>query len=135
MSCNKSLLKVLKIFIGLQTLSPNFLEKSFNSLPQYLRSSKKKNKFHFSHHPEGCWKSIKVKHNVNVMAASVNLITASVSTCNNTHLHIQSSKKMLVILTVHSYLFFPFLNNFSHRIAELFVLLFYPIKLIFFKNI
>ena len=69
------------------------------------------------------------------MAASANWMAASVSACNKTHLYIQSTKKMLFIITVHFYLFLPFLNNLSHRITELNVSLFYLIKLIFFKNI
>ena len=51
-------------------------------------------------------------------------MTASVSTCNNSHLNIQSPRKMLFILTVHSYSFLPFLSNFGHRLTELNVSLF-----------
>ena len=48
---------------------------------------------------------------------------------------VQSVRKTLFILTVHSYSFLPFLYNLSHRLTELNVSLFYLIKVIFFKNI
>ena len=41
------------------------------------------------------------------------------SACNKSHLHIQSPRKMLFILTVHSYSFLPFLYNLSHKLTEL----------------
>ena len=62
---------------------------------------------------------------------------ASVDTCitHTLHLYIQSPRKMLFILTVHSYSFLPFSYNLSHRLTELRVSLFDLIKMIFFKNI
>ena len=62
-------------------------------------------------------------------------MAASVSTCNNSHLYIQSPRKMLFILTIHSYSFLTFLYTLTHRLSELNVSLFCLVKMIFFKNI
>ena len=48
--------------------------------------------------------------------------------------YIQSPRKMLFILTVHSYTFLPFLYNLIYRLTELNISLFYLIKLIFFQK-
>ena len=56
-------------------------------------------------------------------------MAASVSICNNSHICIFNLlEKCFLFLTLHSYSFFLFLYNFSHRLTELNVFLFYLIK-------
>ena len=46
-------------------------------------------------------------------------MAASLSTCNNSYLYIQSPRKIFFILTVHSFSFLPYLHNLSHKLTEL----------------
>ena len=61
-------------------------------------------------------------------------MAASVSTSEKKHLHIQSTVKMLFILTVHSYAFLPYLHNLSYRLTELNVSLLLPHKTDFLQK-
>ena len=58
-------------------------------------------------------------------------MAASVSTCNNSRLYIQSPGKILSILSVYSYSFLPFLYNLSDRLAESNFYFFYLMKIIY----
>ena len=46
-------------------------------------------------------------------------MAVSLSTCNTHTCGIQTPRKNFFILTVHSYLFLPYLHNLSHRLTEL----------------
>ena len=61
-------------------------------------------------------------------------MAASVSTCEKKHLHIQSTVKMLFILTVHSYSFLSYLHNLNYRLTELNVSLLLPHKTDFLQK-